>query len=53
MNILLGHGTTLVYPEHGSLKASLGIGMDVESLTPGEFAYRLAFRAGLEAKLTF
>jgi hypothetical protein len=53
LNIVVGHGTTLVYPEHGSLKASLSIGVDVESLTAGEFAYRLAFRAGLEAKLTF
>jgi hypothetical protein len=52
-NVVVGHGSTLVYPEHGSLKASLSIGMDVESLTAGEFAYRLAFRAGLEAKLTF
>jgi hypothetical protein len=53
LNIVVGHGTTLVYPEHGSLKASLSIGMDIESLTAGELAYRLAFRAGLEAKLTF
>ncbi|MBE3063780.1 MAG: hypothetical protein IMZ69_02030, partial [Spirochaetes bacterium] len=52
-NIVVGHGTSLVYPEHGSLKGSLSIGMDAESLTAGEFAYRLAFRAGLEAKLTF
>ena len=53
LNMVVGHASTLVSPEHGSLKASLSIGFDVESLTGGTHAYRLAARAGLEAKLTF
>jgi len=53
LNMVVGHASTLVSPEHGSLKASLSIGFDVESLTGGAHAYRFAARAGLEAKLTF
>ncbi|MGA2641007.1 MAG: hypothetical protein ABSG21_08890 [Spirochaetia bacterium] len=51
--LLLGHATSLVYPGHGSIKGSLNLGMDVQDL-PGEgLAWRFAFRAALEAKLTF
>jgi hypothetical protein len=42
-----------VYDEHGSIKASLNLGMDAENLGGGEIAWRLGFRAALEAKLTF
>ena len=52
-NIVLGHASSLVFPDHGYLKASAGIGMDVESLGVGGLAYRLAVRIGLEANLTF
>ena len=50
---LLGHSTSLVYPGHGSIKASLNIGMDVEDLLSAGLAWRFALRASLEAKLTF
>ena len=53
LSILLGHATTLQYPERGFLKANVSIGMDVESLAGGAHAYRFAVRAGLEANLTF
>jgi hypothetical protein len=51
--LLLGHATSLVYPGHGSIKASLNLGMDVEDLLTVGLAWRLAVRAALEAKLTF
>jgi len=50
--LLLGHATSIVYPGHGSIKASLDLGMDVQDLVPG-FAWRFAIRASIEAKLTF
>ena len=50
---LLGHATSLVYPGHGSIKASLNLGMDVEDLLAVGLAWRFAVRAALEAKLTF
>ena len=51
--LLVGHSTSLVYPGHGSIKASLNLGMDVEDLLSSGLAWRFAFRAALEAKLTF
>ncbi len=51
--LLLGHATSLVYPGHGSIKASLNLGMDIEDLGAVGLAWRLAVRAALEAKLTF
>lgn len=51
--LLLGHSTSLVYPGHGSIKASLDFGMDVEDLLAVGLAWRFAFRASIEAKLTF
>jgi len=51
--LLLGHATSLVYPGHGAIKASLNLGLDVEDLLSVGLAWRLAFRAAIEAKLTF
>jgi hypothetical protein len=51
--LVLGHSSSIVYDEHGSIKASLNLGMDAENLGGGEIAWRLGFRAALEAKLTF
>ncbi len=51
--LLLGHATSLVYEGHGSIKASINLGMDCEDLGSTGMAWRLAFRAALEAKLTF
>jgi hypothetical protein len=51
--LLLGHATSLVYPGHGSIKASVDFGMDVEDLLAAGLAWRFALRASLEAKLTF
>lgn len=51
--LLFGHATSLVYPGHGSIKASLNLGMDVEDLLSAGLAWRFALRAALEAKLTF
>jgi hypothetical protein len=51
--LLLGHATSLVYPGHGSIKATVNVGMDVEDLLSAGLAWRFAFRAALEAKLTF
>jgi hypothetical protein len=50
--LLLGHATSLVYPDRGSLKAGLKVGFDVESLAVS-YAYRFAFEASIEAKITF
>jgi hypothetical protein len=49
----IGHATSLIFPEHGAVKASANFGLDAEALGVGAVAWRLAFRAGLEAKLTF
>ncbi|MGA2380424.1 MAG: hypothetical protein ABSG85_14070, partial [Spirochaetia bacterium] len=51
--LLLGHATSLVYPGHGSIKATLNLGMDVEDELAVGLAWRFAFRVALEAKLTF
>lgn len=51
--LVLGHSSSIVYDEHGSIKASLNLGMDAENLGGAGIAWRLAFRAALEAKLTF
>jgi hypothetical protein len=55
LTVLLGHATSLVYPGHGSVKASLNLGMDIENpnLTGQGLVWRFAVRAALEAKLTF
>ncbi|MGO9413344.1 MAG: hypothetical protein ACLQCB_21670 [Spirochaetia bacterium] len=51
--ILLGHATSLVFPEHGTIKGSVNVGADTETaLTPG-LIWRLAVSFGIEAKLTF
>jgi hypothetical protein len=52
LTLLLGHATSLVYPDRGSIKGGLKAGFDVESLS-GTFAYRFAIEASLEAKLSF
>jgi hypothetical protein len=49
----LGHATSLVFPRHGSVKASATLGFDAEALGGGYFAWRVALRAGVEAKLNF
>jgi hypothetical protein len=51
--LVLGHSTSLVYPGHGSIKASVDLGMDVEDLLASGLAWRFAARASIEAKLTF
>ncbi|HET6487244.1 MAG TPA: hypothetical protein VFH83_12530, partial [Spirochaetia bacterium] len=51
--LTLGHATSLVFPGHGTIKASLDVGADVENLLQEGVAWRLAVRAALEAKLTF
>jgi hypothetical protein len=52
LTLLLGHATSLVYPDRGSIKGGLKAGFDVESLS-GTFAQRVAIEASLEAKLSF
>jgi hypothetical protein len=51
--LVLGHSSSIVYEGHGTIKASLNLGMDAENLGGAGIAWRLAFRAALEAKLTF
>ena len=54
LTFLLGHATSLVFEGHGTIKASLDLGMDAENLGVATgIAWRLAVRAALEAKLTF
>ena len=50
--LVLGHSSAIMYPDHGSIKATLNLGADAENIGIG-IAWRLAFRAALEAKLTF
>jgi len=51
--LLLGHATSLVFPEHGTIKGSVNVGADTETaLSPG-LIWRLAVSFGIEAKLTF
>jgi hypothetical protein len=50
--LVLGHSSSIVYDEHGSIKATINLGTDAENIGTG-IAWRLAFRAALEAKLTF
>ena len=50
--LVLGHSSSIVYPDHGSIKATVNLGADAENIGIG-IAWRLAFRAALEAKLTF
>jgi hypothetical protein len=53
LTLVLGHSSSIVYEGHGTIKASLNLGMDAESLGGAGIAWRLAIRAALEAKLTF
>jgi len=50
--LVLGHSSSIVYDQHGSIKATINLGADAENIGTG-IAWRLAFRAALEAKLTF
>ena len=50
--LVLGHSSAIMYPDHGSIKATINLGADAENIGIG-IAWRLAFRAALEAKLTF
>jgi len=50
--LVLGHSSSIMYPDHGSIKATINLGADAENIGIG-IAWRLAFRAALEAKLTF
>jgi hypothetical protein len=52
LTLILGHATSLVYPDRGSIKGGLKAGFDIESLS-GTYAYRFAIEASLEAKLSF
>jgi len=52
MTLILGHGTRLVYPDHGSIEGGFKAGFDLESFA-GMFAIRFAIEASLEAKLSF
>jgi hypothetical protein len=49
----LGHATSLVFATHGSIKASMNLGLDAENLGTSGVAWRLVVGAALEAKLTF
>jgi hypothetical protein len=51
--IVLGHSSTIVYPSHGSITAGLDLGFDMEKLSGSLYAYRVAFQAQIQAKLTF
>jgi hypothetical protein len=53
MTLVFGHATSIVYENHGSIKASLNLGLDAQNLGAMGIAWRFAFRAALEAKLTF
>jgi hypothetical protein len=53
LTLVLGHSTSLVFGEHGTIKASLNLGMNAENLGVTGYAWRFAVRAALEAKLTF
>ncbi len=55
LTVLLGHATSLVYPGHGSIKASVNVGLDIENpnLAGQALVWRFAVSAALEAKLTF
>ena len=53
MTLLFGHATSVVYAGHGSVKASLNLGLDAQNLGAQGIVWRFAFRAALEAKLTF
>ena len=52
LTLLLGHATSLVYPDRGTLKAVLKAGFDLESIA-SSYAFRFAIEASLEAKITF
>jgi hypothetical protein len=53
LTLVFGHATTLVFEGHGTVKASVNLGMDAENLGSSGIAWRFAVRAALEAKLTF
>ena len=50
---LFGHATSLVFPEHGSIKGSVNVGADTETALAAGIIWRLAISFGIEAKLTF
>jgi hypothetical protein len=51
--LLLGHATSLVFADHGSIKGSVNIGADTETALAGGLIWRLAISFGIDAKLTF
>jgi hypothetical protein len=53
LTIVLGHATSLIFENHGTIKATLNLGMNAENLGATGIAWRFAVRAALEAKLTF
>jgi hypothetical protein len=52
-NVVVGHKTSLVFAEHGSVSAGLTFGVDAENLGSAGVMWRLAVRISLEGKLTF
>jgi hypothetical protein len=53
LTLVVGHSTSIVYEGHGTIKASLDLGLDAQNLGVQGIVWRFAFRAALEAKLTF
>ena len=53
LTVVFGHATSLIFEGHGTIKASLNLGMNAENLGATGIAWRFAVRAALEAKLTF
>ncbi len=56
VTLIVGHETALRFPDHGFLRAYLGIGFDIESypvLDDRENIYRYGFLALIEAKVEF
>jgi hypothetical protein len=53
VNVILTHESSVVLPEHGSLKASLGVGFDLEQTEAGELYKRFGLRGGLEVRIEF
>ncbi|HVO38027.1 MAG TPA: hypothetical protein VMV03_03265, partial [Spirochaetia bacterium] len=53
VTLLLGHATSLVFADHGSVRGSVNVGADTETALAGGLIWRLALSFGIEAKLTF
>jgi len=53
IDVVLTHESALVLPEHGSLKASLGLGFDLERTAEAELYWRFGLRGGLELRIEF